>query len=111
MRVIVALTILAVLLSLGACARRKQVAYDETYSVAPLPHSAESVMPTEYRMQPSGNWSSSTVQPEQEVLEQDPEERFEAARAKAARLGGVHLLTQTDIDDLSYEQIQRLRGY
>jgi len=32
-------------------------------------------------------------------------------RAKADRLGGVHLLTQEDIDGLSYEQIQRLRGY
>lgn len=111
MRVIVGVAILAVLLSLGACARRKQVAYDETYSVAPPPYSAESAMRTEYQMQPSGSWSSSSVQPENEALEQDLEASFEAARAKADRLGGVHLLNQNDIDGLSYEQIQRLRGY
>jgi len=111
MRVIVALTALAVLLPLGACSRKKEVAYAETYSAAPLLQSAASAMTTEYRMQPDSSWSRSTVRPENEVVEQDPQVKFEVARAKADRLGGVHLLTREDIDGLSYEQIQRLRGY
>jgi hypothetical protein len=111
MRVIFALTALAVLLSLGACSRKKEGAYAETYSAAPLPQPAASAMTAEYRMQPHSSWSRSTVQPENEVVEQDPDVKFEAARAKADRLGGVHRLTQADIDGLSYEQIQRLRGY
>lgn len=110
MRVVVALTVLAVLLSLGACSRKKEVAYAETYSAAPLPQSATSAMTTEYRLQPDTSWSRSTLRPENDV-DPDPQGKFEAARAKADRLGGVHRLTQEDIDGLSYEQIQRLRGY
>jgi hypothetical protein len=41
---------------------------------------------------------------------QDAEVKFEAAQAKA-KLGGVHTLTQKDIDGLSLEQIKQLRGY
>jgi hypothetical protein len=108
MRVIFALTVLALLLSLGACSRRQQVAYAASHFPAPLSYSAESFKPTDYRMQPNGRWSP---QPENDAIEQDSQARFEAARAKADRLGGVHLLTQEDIDGLSYEQIQRLRGY
>ena len=111
MRVVVVLTVLALLLSLGACSRRKQVAYDETYSAAPLAYSAGSTKATEYRMEANGGWSRPNIQPENEAVEQDAQARFEVARGKADRLGGVHLLTQEDIDGLSYEQIQRLRGY
>ena len=38
------------------------------------------------------------------------EVKFKAAQAKA-KLGGVHTLTQKDIDGLSLEQIKELRGY
>jgi hypothetical protein len=41
---------------------------------------------------------------------QEAEVRFKAAQAKA-KLGGVHTLTQKDIDGLSLEQIKQLRGY
>jgi hypothetical protein len=111
MRVVVVLTVLALLLSLGACSRRKQVAYAEAYSAAPLAYSVGPIKATEYRMETSGGWSPQNIQPENEAVEQDAQARFEVARGKADRLGGVHLLTQEDIDGLSYEQIQRLRGY
>jgi hypothetical protein len=111
MRVVVVLTVLALLFSLGACSRRKQVAYDESYSAIPLAYSAGSTKATEYRMETSGGWSPLNIQPENETVEQDAQARFEVACAKADGLGGVHLLTQEDIDGLSYEQIQRLRGY
>ena len=39
------------------------------------------------------------------------EAKFEAAQAKAEKLGGVHMLTREDIDGLSYEQLKQLRGY
>ncbi len=41
---------------------------------------------------------------------QEAEVKFKAAQAKA-KLGGVHTLTQKDIDGLSLEQIKQLRGY
>ena len=41
---------------------------------------------------------------------QEAEVKFKAAQAKA-KLGGVHTLTQKDIDGLSLEQIKELRGY
>ena len=37
--------------------------------------------------------------------------KFEAAQAKAEKLGGVQMLTREDIDGLSYEQLKQLRGY
>ncbi len=111
MRVIVSLFVLVALLSLGACARKMDVASAEAYSAAPMGQSAASAMTTEYRMQPDASWSVSTSQPENEVVQQGSQASFEAARSKADRLGGVHLLTQSDIEGLSYEQIQRLRGY
>jgi hypothetical protein len=39
-----------------------------------------------------------------------PEAKFRAAQEKA-KLSGVHMLTQEDIDGLSPEQIKELRGY
>lgn len=111
MRVIVSLIVLVALLPLGACSRKKDVAYAEAFSAAPMDQSAAAATTTEYRMLPDGSWTPSTIQPENEVVEQDSEASFEAARSKADRLGGVHLLTQRDIDGLSHEQIQRLRGY
>ena len=39
------------------------------------------------------------------------EVKFKAAQAKAKKRGGVHALTQDDIDGLSIEQIKQLRGY
>jgi hypothetical protein len=45
------------------------------------------------------------------AVDQDAEVKFKAAEAKAKKLGGVHKLTQEDIDGLSSEQIKQLRGY
>ena len=45
------------------------------------------------------------------AVEEEAKVKFEAARARAMKLGGVQKLTQEDIDGLSYEQIKQLRGY
>jgi hypothetical protein len=45
------------------------------------------------------------------AVDQDADVKFKAAAAKAKRLGGVHKLTQEDIEGLSIEQIKQLRGY
>ena len=52
---------------------------------------------------PSPTWGASAVGQEAGI-------RFKAAQAKA-KLGGVHTLTQKDIEGLSLEQIKQLRGY
>lgn len=110
MRVLVALTLLVLLVSLEACASRKQAVYAEMYSAAPLSYSEDSTMETEY-WQPSRVESQSRPSSENAAPETEAHAKFEAARAKADRLGGVHHLTQADIEGLSYEQIQQLRGY
>jgi hypothetical protein len=45
------------------------------------------------------------------AVEQGAEFKFKAAEAKARKLGGVHKLTQEDINGLTYDQIRQLRGY
>jgi hypothetical protein len=44
------------------------------------------------------------------AVDQDAAGKYKAAEAKA-KLGGVHTLTQEDIEGLSAEQIKLLRGY
>ena len=46
-----------------------------------------------------------------DAVEQEAEVKLEAAQAKAKQLGGVHELTREDIEDLSDEQLKKLRGY
>jgi hypothetical protein len=45
------------------------------------------------------------------AMEEEAKLKFESARAKAMKLGGIQKLTLEDIDGLSYEQIKQLRGY
>jgi hypothetical protein len=45
------------------------------------------------------------------AVDQDAAGKYKAAEAKAKKLGGVHKLTQEDIEGLSAEQIKLLRGY
>ena len=47
----------------------------------------------------------------QTSVERDSNAKFKAAEAKAKKLGGVHNLTQEDIEGLTYQQIKELRGY
>jgi hypothetical protein len=117
MRVIIALAVLAVFLSLGGCSRNKQAAYAKPVSSATMPHptKARSVKSPSIPvrkfskarppMPPSGSPSASDG-----AVEQEAEVKLKAAQAKAEKLG-VHRLTQEDIDGLSYEQIKQLRGY
>jgi hypothetical protein len=115
MRVIIALAVLAVFLSLGGCSRNKQAVYAKPVPSAPLPHptKASSVKPAPLParkfpkarspMPPSGTRSASAGAVDSEV-------KFKAAQMKAEKLG-VHQLTQEDIDGLSLAQIKQLRGY
>jgi hypothetical protein len=52
---------------------------------------------------------------EKEVLigveEQGAAAKFKAAQAKAEKLGGLHKLTPEDIEGLSADQLEQLRGY
>jgi hypothetical protein len=45
------------------------------------------------------------------VVDKEAEVTFKATQSKAKKLGGIHKLTQKDIDCLSYEQVKQLRGY
>jgi hypothetical protein len=42
---------------------------------------------------------------------QEAKIKFEAAKARAKKLGGIQKLTRDDIEGLGYEQIKQLRGY
>jgi hypothetical protein len=127
MRMLIALAVLTFFLSLVGCARSNRAAYVESLSAAPPPHpTEESSVNTHSKpagkfastRATSGNSSASPLPHEQDVkrrsigglAEQEEEAKFEAAQAKAERLG-VENLTQADIDGLSYDQIKRLRGY
>jgi hypothetical protein len=125
MRVIIALAVLAVCLSLGGCSRPNRTAYAKPLpSQLPHPTNASSVKPGPLTVRkppeptkltavkppplppkkPSQSPSASLHPPA------PPEAKFRAAQEKA-KLSGVHTLTQEDIDGLSPEQIKELRGY
>jgi hypothetical protein len=44
------------------------------------------------------------------VVKQDPQAKFKAAKAKAAKVG-VENLSKEDVDGLSLAQLKELRGY
>ena len=110
MRALLGLTIVALLLLQGACARKSEVAHGENYAAPPPESAAEATTPIQYQLEASGNWST-PAQLDDGAVEQAADAKFQAASAKAESLGGVHLLTQADIEGLSYDQIRRLRGY
>jgi hypothetical protein len=79
---------------------------------SPLPDSAETAPPLPLRRSRGASGSpNGDVGTPRTLTEQDSELKFEAARAKAEKLGGVHRLTQNDIEGLSYDQLRQLRGY
>ena len=125
MRVIIALAVLAVCLSLGGCSRANQAAYAKPLP-SPLPHPTKaspvkpSLLPVRNPPEPI---KVTAVKPPPLPPKKPPqspsasvhppttdETKFKAAQEKA-KLSGVHTLTQEDIDGLSYEQIKELRGY
>jgi hypothetical protein len=123
MRVIIALAVLAVCISMGACSRPKQAAYAKPRpSALPYPTKASSVKPgpTSVRKSPEPTKVTAVKPPplppktpsqSQSVSVPSPAEaKFKAAQEKA-KLRGVHTLTQEDIEGLGSEQIKELRGY
>ncbi|HUU23964.1 MAG TPA: hypothetical protein VMW68_00145 [Methyloceanibacter sp.] len=111
MRVLLGLTIVALLLLQGACARKSEVAHGENYAAPPPVSAAEATTPIRYQLEASGNWSTPAQLDDGADEQRAADAKFQAASAKAESLGGVHLLTQADIEGLSYDQIRRLRGY
>ena len=106
MRVIIALVVLAVCLSLAGCSRPKQAAHAKPLpSRLPHPTKVSSVKPPPVPPKKPSQSPSASVHPPATA-----EAKFKAAQEKA-KLSGVHTLTQKDIEGLSYEQIKELRGY
>jgi hypothetical protein len=110
MRVITALALLGVCLSLGGCSRPNQTAHAK-----PHPTKVTSVksasLPVRKRPEPTKVMTAKHPPlPAKNPLPATAEAKFEAVQVKAKKLG-VHQLTQEDIEGLSYDQIKQLRGY
>lgn len=58
---------------------------------------------------PSPRWIAITGN-DRTVIQQDPQSKFEAAQAKAAKVG-VENLSEEDLDGLTIAQLKELRGY
>jgi hypothetical protein len=134
MWVITTFAVLAILLSAGGCARPYQAAYARPIT-SPLPPEEKPPEPTKTRVGlPSApkltkvssearsvpeptKVSSVTPLPVRKPqalpvpVEQSAEDKLKTAQTKAERLGGVHKLTQEDIDGLTSQQLKELRGY
>lgn len=59
---------------------------------------------------PSPRWAAVKKKPRTSGAKPDPQAKFKAAQAKAAKVG-VENLTKEDIEGLTLEQIKDLRGY
>jgi hypothetical protein len=112
---IVLIFFLASFVVLGGCARKPEVTYVE------LPPDAPPVSATEggvtlaatmlntwgrQRTDPESGWSALVGSNARGDTDMD----FELAQAKAERIG-VENLTEDDIEGLSFDRIQELRGY
>jgi hypothetical protein len=118
MRVVV--LVLIVFIPSCGCARKAEIAYADlsptrsynsaSAALVPTRMLAESKSSLRYggsRSRPSEtDWNTSVVV---NAIEK-PENLFDKVQAKAEKVG-VENLTQADIQGLSYEQIQKLRGY
>jgi len=106
---------LAIFVVLGGCARKPEVTYVE------LPPDAPPVSATEggvtlaattlnarsrQSTDPESGWGALVASD----AGADADMQFELAQAKADRIG-VENLTEADIEGLSFNQIQELRGY
>lgn len=84
-------------------------------SPRPLPYGnsphARSEPPTAARMvwRTSPRWAA-VKEKDRTVVKQDPQAKFEAAKAKATKVG-VENLSKEDVDGLSLAQLKELRGY
>lgn len=107
---------LAIFVVLGGCARKPNVTYVE------LPPDAPPVSATQgtITLAAAGSDQRSRSGPNSESDSwnrrvapdpvQETDAQFDVIRAKAERVGVEHL-TQADIEGLSFNQIQELRGY
>ena len=116
MRVAVILALLTIFVSLVGCARKPDVTYVDLPPVAPIAHSAEPDPASKAtRVLARNDGSSGAARNEWNTRganngASESVFKFAAVQAKAQQLGVEHL-TRADIDGLSFDQIQQLRGY
>jgi hypothetical protein len=122
MRVCFALFLLAISLAIIGCARRNQVTYVELPPEAP-PHASNVKLASVSATRPANTDARRSAddsprkppkeQSEARVVNKSQDETgmsFADIQAKARQVG-VENLSQSDIQGLSYDQIQELRGY
>ena len=116
MRVAVTLALLNIFVALVGCARQPDVTYVDLPPLAPEVHSAEpNPARKPVRALARNDISSGASRNEWNTRVADNGEaeslvKFAAVQAKAQQVGVEHL-TRADIKDLSFNQIQQLRGY
>lgn len=124
MRVLIFLVFLAIFGGLGGCARKPDVTYVDLPPNAPPVSSTEREQvstSTVRRKTQIASRSAMDAEPKRQrsarVVEEpvkkpveEPIVEFDLVQAKAEQVGVEHL-TQTDIEGLSFAEIQRLRGY
>ena len=106
MRVLIFLIVLTVFGVSGGCARKPDATYVELPPEAP----PVSLRARGGRVQLTSS-SAIDAQPEREPsVVEEPVVQFDLVQAKAEQVGVEHL-TQSDIEGLSFAEIQKLRGY
>jgi len=112
---LVPIVFLVIFALLGGCARKPDVTYVELPPDAPPVSAAEdgvALAATSLNARgrqssdPDGDWGALVASD----AGGNAEMRFDLAQAKADRIG-VENLTEADIEGLSFNQIQELRGY
>jgi len=110
---IVLLTIFAVL---GGCARKPDVTYVELPPTAPPVSKTQRAITLAAAGSDLRSGDGPSAEPRSgntsvaDAAAEETETQFDLIRAKAERVGVEHL-TQADIEGLSFDEIQELRGY
>lgn len=111
MRVALSVILVGVAVSIGGCARKPQATYVELPPVAPQSSASEAAQEHAGALRNEvaasrKHWAPSVAADHSK----DIDGKYLMARAKAERVG-VERLTQADIEGLTFDQIQQLRGY
>jgi len=117
MRVVISFFLLTIFGALGGCARKPDVTYVDLPPTAPAVLATEGAIrlaATDSELQTRGGLGTETESGWNTRVASDVVERtnvqFDLIQTKAERVGVEHL-TQADIEGLSFNQIQELRGY
>jgi len=109
----VVISLLTIFVVLGGCARKPEVTYVELPPTAPPVSAPEGTITLAAAGSGQGS-AKSGAEPRswntRVAAAEASETQFDLIRAKADRVGVEHL-TQADIEGLSFDEIQELRGY